>query len=79
MFGVSLQPSRYGSSDWPAGDTTIFQLSSFKWNSPPMNFDQFLGLADGLGVEPYCVLNYDSGNFPTSTSAPMWQVNMLLY
>jgi alpha-L-arabinofuranosidase len=55
---------RVSSSDWPASDSTYYDLRSNSYVGPLLDFDQFNSLAESTGAEPYVVLAYDSGNRP---------------
>jgi hypothetical protein len=51
-------------SDWPASDSTFYNLPSNSFVGPLLDFDQFMELAQTTGSEPFVVLPYDSANRP---------------
>lgn len=56
--------ARLSPSDWPASDTTFYNLSTGSFTAPPMNFDQFMDVARQTNAAPNVVLSYDSANRP---------------
>lgn len=51
-------------SDWPASDSTYYDLQSTSFVGPLLDFDQFMSLAQTTGSEPFVVISYDSANRP---------------
>lgn len=49
-----------GSNNWPANDKTYFKRTSGTFQSGIMDFDSFMAVCQAAGLEPVCVINFDS-------------------